>query len=113
MRIRATNNVAKLTNVMKLVASSKLRAVEEALNRGRPFGVSYTRARARVRVGERVGVGWEQRVGDAGVRGRRRGSSRDGLNRPRCWRRFCAATVLPFLERGDVVHLLYGRPFFI
>jgi hypothetical protein len=40
MRIRATNNVAKLTNVMKLVASSKLRAVEEALNRGRAFGVS-------------------------------------------------------------------------
>ena len=39
-RIRATNNVAKLTNVMKLVASSKLRAVEEALNRGRAFGVS-------------------------------------------------------------------------
>ena len=39
MRIRATNNVAKLTAVMKLVASSKLRAVEDALARGRPFGV--------------------------------------------------------------------------
>lgn len=45
MRIRATNNVAKLTNVMKLVASSKLRAVEEALNRGRAFGVSMGAAR--------------------------------------------------------------------
>ena len=41
MRIRATNNVAKLTAVMKLVASSKLRAVEDALARGRPFGVRY------------------------------------------------------------------------
>lgn len=39
MRIRATNNVAKLTAVMKLVASSKLRAVEDTLARGRPFGV--------------------------------------------------------------------------
>jgi F0F1-type ATP synthase gamma subunit len=40
LRIRATNNVAKITNVMKLVASSKLRSVEEALARGRAFGVS-------------------------------------------------------------------------
>lgn len=39
MRIRATKNVAKITNVMKLVASSKLRSVEEALYRGRAFGV--------------------------------------------------------------------------
>jgi hypothetical protein len=39
MRIRATKNVSKITNVMKLVASSKLRSVEEALNRGRGFGV--------------------------------------------------------------------------
>jgi hypothetical protein len=40
MRIRATRNVAKITNVMKLVASSKLRGVEEQLYRGRAFGVS-------------------------------------------------------------------------
>jgi F0F1-type ATP synthase gamma subunit len=40
MRIRATNNVAKITSVMKLVASSKLKAVEDALNQGRAFGVS-------------------------------------------------------------------------
>jgi F0F1-type ATP synthase gamma subunit len=31
--------VAKITNVMRLVASSKLKGVEEALNRGRVFGV--------------------------------------------------------------------------
>ena len=40
LRIRATNNVAKITNVMKLVASSKLKAVEDALAKGRVFGVS-------------------------------------------------------------------------
>lgn len=39
-RIRATMNVSKITNVMKLVASSKLRSVEEALMQGRVFGVS-------------------------------------------------------------------------
>lgn len=39
LRIRATNNVAKITNVMKLVASSKLKAVEDALAKGRVFGV--------------------------------------------------------------------------
>jgi len=44
MRIRATNNVAKITNVMKLVASSKLKSVEEALNRGRAFGLSLLNA---------------------------------------------------------------------
>lgn len=44
MRIRATNNVSKLTSVMKLVASSKLKAVEEALNRGRAFGESILSA---------------------------------------------------------------------
>jgi ATP synthase F1 gamma subunit len=41
MRVRATKNVSKITNVMKLVASSKLRGVEEQLNRGRAFGVSW------------------------------------------------------------------------
>lgn len=44
LRIRATNNVAKITNVMKLVASSKLRSVEEALARGRAFGLSLLNA---------------------------------------------------------------------
>ena len=44
MRIRATNNVAKLTNVMKLVASSKLKSVEDSLNRGRAFGESILSA---------------------------------------------------------------------
>jgi ATP synthase F1 gamma subunit len=44
LRIRATNNVAKITNVMKLVASSKLKSVEEALNRGRVFGESILNA---------------------------------------------------------------------
>lgn len=39
-RIRATKNVAKLTSVMKLVASSKLRSVEQALARAKPFGLS-------------------------------------------------------------------------
>lgn len=62
MRIRATNNVAKLTNVMKLVASSKLRAVEEALNRGRPFGVS-ARARARMRADGRLAAARSSAVG--------------------------------------------------
>ena len=38
MRIRATKNVAKITNVMKLVSSSKLKGVEEQLFRGRAFG---------------------------------------------------------------------------
>lgn len=37
-RIKATGNVAKLTGVMKLVASSKLKSVEDALLVGRPFG---------------------------------------------------------------------------
>ena len=37
-RIKATGNVAKLTGVMKMVASSKLRAAEETLMRGRAFG---------------------------------------------------------------------------
>lgn len=46
MRIRATKNVAKITNVMKLVASSKLRSVEEALYRGRAFGQSILNALA-------------------------------------------------------------------
>jgi ATP synthase F1 gamma subunit len=44
LRIRATNNVAKITNVMKLVASSKLKSVEEALARGRVFGESILNA---------------------------------------------------------------------
>ena len=39
-RIKATGNVAKLTGVMKMVASAKARAAEEALLAGRPFGVS-------------------------------------------------------------------------
>jgi F0F1-type ATP synthase gamma subunit len=38
-RIKATANVAKLTGVMKMVASAKLKFVEERLNAGRPFGV--------------------------------------------------------------------------
>lgn len=37
-RIEATSNVAQLTGVMKLVAASKLKGVEERLERGRPFG---------------------------------------------------------------------------
>ena len=40
LRIRATGNVSKLTSVMKMVASSKLRGVEVAVARSRPFGVS-------------------------------------------------------------------------
>lgn len=44
MRIRATKNVSKITNVMKLVASSKLRGVEEQLNKGRVFGESIFNA---------------------------------------------------------------------
>jgi len=44
LRIRATNNVAKLTNVMKLVASSKLKAVEDSLARGKAFGESILNA---------------------------------------------------------------------
>lgn len=44
LRIRATNNVAKITNVMKLVASSKLKSVEDALNKGRVFGQSLLNA---------------------------------------------------------------------
>ena len=40
MRIRATKNVAKITNVMKLVSSSKLRGVEIMLEKGKAFGVS-------------------------------------------------------------------------
>jgi F-type H+-transporting ATPase subunit gamma len=39
-RIRATKNVAKLTGVMKLVASSKLRAAEIRLAAAKPFGAS-------------------------------------------------------------------------
>jgi len=50
MRIRATKNVAKITNVMKLVASSKLRSVEEQLQRGRAFGESILNAIAVVEV---------------------------------------------------------------
>lgn len=42
-RIKATANVAKLTGVMKLVASSKLRGVEEVLEQGRLFGVCISR----------------------------------------------------------------------
>lgn len=37
-RITATNNVAQLTGVMKLVAASKLKGVEQRLEEGRPFG---------------------------------------------------------------------------
>lgn len=40
VRIKATANVAKLTGVMKMVASAKARAAEEALVKGRPFGES-------------------------------------------------------------------------
>jgi F-type H+-transporting ATPase subunit gamma len=43
-RINATANVAKLTGVMKLVASSKLKAVEDQLAIGRPFGESLKSA---------------------------------------------------------------------
>jgi ATP synthase F1 gamma subunit len=39
-RIKATANVAKLTGVMKLVASSRLRATEERLAKAKPFGES-------------------------------------------------------------------------
>jgi ATP synthase F1 gamma subunit len=39
-RIKATSNVAKLTGVMKMVASSKLRAAEDRLMQGRAFGKS-------------------------------------------------------------------------
>lgn len=38
-RMKATGNVAKLTGVMKLVASSKLKGVEDALENGKAFGV--------------------------------------------------------------------------
>jgi len=37
-RIAATSNVAQLTGVMKLVAASKLKGVEDRLEDGRPFG---------------------------------------------------------------------------
>ena len=39
LRIRATGNVSKLTSVMKMVANSKLRSVENAVAQSRPFGV--------------------------------------------------------------------------
>ena len=45
MRIRATKNVAKITNVMKLVSSSKLKGVELALQKGKAFGVSISCSR--------------------------------------------------------------------
>ena len=76
-RIRATNNVAKLTGVMKMVrggarrrrtradaaacvqvASSKLRNIEARLHRGRPFGV---RALRRRRLGQALTRGATQR----------------------------------------------------
>jgi len=44
LRIRATKNVAKITNVMKLVSSSKLKQVEENLFKGRAFGESILNA---------------------------------------------------------------------
>lgn len=44
LRIKATSNVAKLTGVMKLVASSKLRAVESRLTESKPFGVSLLKS---------------------------------------------------------------------
>jgi F-type H+-transporting ATPase subunit gamma len=44
LRIRATNNVAKITNVMKMVSSAKLRGIEDALFRGRTFGESMLNA---------------------------------------------------------------------
>jgi F0F1-type ATP synthase gamma subunit len=47
VRIKATANVAKLTGVMKMVASAKARAAEDALIRGRPFGVSGIKSRWR------------------------------------------------------------------
>jgi F-type H+-transporting ATPase subunit gamma len=37
-RIKATGNVAKLTGVMKMVASAKLKGAETMLEAGRPFG---------------------------------------------------------------------------
>lgn len=37
-RITATGNVAQLTGVMKLVAASKLKGVEQRLEEGRPYG---------------------------------------------------------------------------
>jgi len=39
-RIKATANVAKLTGVMKMVASAKLKFVEERLHAGKPFGAT-------------------------------------------------------------------------
>jgi ATP synthase F1 gamma subunit len=39
-RIKATANVAKLTGVMKLVASAKLKAAEDTLKAAKPFGAS-------------------------------------------------------------------------
>lgn len=51
-RIKATGNVAKLTGVMKMVASAKLKFVEERLARGKPFGVRIRAVGARTyRVG--------------------------------------------------------------
>ena len=47
LRIRATNNVAKITNVMKMVASSKLKSVEDMLAKGKAFGVRGQQARRR------------------------------------------------------------------
>jgi len=42
-RIKATANVAKLTGVMKMVASAKLKFVEERLTAGKPFGESLAK----------------------------------------------------------------------
>ncbi|KAA0154773.1 hypothetical protein FNF29_02302 [Cafeteria roenbergensis] len=43
-RIKATANVAKLTGVMKLVASAKLKAAEDKLSAAKPFGASLLQA---------------------------------------------------------------------
>jgi len=53
-RIKATANVAKLTGVMKMVASAKLKLVEERLAAGKPFGTSL---KSSVVVPESVALG--------------------------------------------------------
>ena len=48
--------MAKITNVMKMVASSKLKSVEDMLSKGKAFGVRWARRRGRRgRAGARMG----------------------------------------------------------
>jgi F0F1-type ATP synthase gamma subunit len=70
-RIRATKNVAKLTGVMKLVASSKLKGAEKNLQDARPFGVRACAASSRARR-ERGG---RARLAHAAARAQRRGAA--------------------------------------